>query len=109
MEAKLQQVKQALRERMHEPVSRVGGWIARVLNGFYQYHAVPGNWASLRRFRERIGRYWRHALERRSQRGRLSADRVCGCSTAGSLIPGWRILIPAYAATPEIRGRSRMR
>jgi RNA-directed DNA polymerase len=47
-----------------------------VLNGFYQYHAVPGNWASLRRFRERIGRYWRHALERRSQRGRLTADRV---------------------------------
>jgi RNA-directed DNA polymerase len=76
LEAKLQQVKQALRERMHEPVSRVGGWIARVLNGFYQYHAVPGNWASLRRFRERIGRYWRHALERRSQRGRLTADRV---------------------------------
>jgi RNA-directed DNA polymerase len=75
-EAKLQQVKQALRERMHEPVSRVGGWIARVRNGFYQYHAVPGNGASLRRFRERIGRYWRHALERRSQRGRLRADRM---------------------------------
>ncbi len=76
LEAKLQQVRQALRERMHEPVSRVGRWIARVLNGFYQYHAVPGNWASLRRFRERIGRHWRHALERRSQRGRLRADRV---------------------------------
>ena len=47
----------------------------RVRNGFYQYHAVPGNWAILRRFRERIGRYWRHVLER-SQRGRRSADRV---------------------------------
>lgn len=76
LEAKLQQVKQSLRERMHEPVPRVGEWLGRVLNGFYQYHAVPGNWASLYRFRERIGRYWRHALERRSQRGRLSADRV---------------------------------
>jgi hypothetical protein len=76
LEAKLQQVKQALRERMHQPVSRVGGWIARVLNGFYQYHAVPGNWASLFRFRERLSRYWMHVLKRRSQKGRLSAERT---------------------------------
>jgi hypothetical protein len=76
LEAKLQQVKQTLRERMHEPVPKVGEWLGRVLNGFYQYHAVPGNWASLHRFRERLGRYWRRALERRSQKGRLSADRV---------------------------------
>ena len=76
LEAKLQQVKQTLRERMHEPVSKVGEWLGRVVRGFYQYHAVPGNWASLLRFRERIGRYWRRVLERRSQKGRLNADRV---------------------------------
>jgi RNA-directed DNA polymerase len=76
LEAKLQQVKQTLRARMHEPVPKVGEWLGRVVEGFYQYHAVPGNWASLSRFRERIGRYWRHVLERRSQRGRLSADRM---------------------------------
>ncbi|MGD0577778.1 MAG: reverse transcriptase domain-containing protein [Bryobacteraceae bacterium] len=76
LEAKLQQVKQTLRERMHEPVARMGEWLGRVLNGFYQYHAVPGNWASLHRFRERLGRYWMHVLKRRSQKGRLSAERV---------------------------------
>ena len=76
LEAKLQLVKQTLRERMHEPVPKVGEWLGRVVRGFYQYHAVPGNWASLSRFRERIGRYWRRVLERRSQKGRLSADRV---------------------------------
>jgi len=76
LEAKLQQVKQTLRARMHEPVSEVGEWLGRVLRGFYQYHAVPGNQASLQRFRERVGRYWRHVLERRSQRGRLRAERV---------------------------------
>ena len=76
LEAKLQAVKQTLRARMHEPIKRVGEWLGRVLNGYYQYHAVPGNWASLNRFRERIGRYWRHALERRSQRGQLKADRI---------------------------------
>jgi len=76
VETKLQQVKQSLRERMHDPVPQVGEWLKQVLTGFYQYHAVPGNWASLRRFRWRIGQYWRHALERRSQRGRLKTDRV---------------------------------
>jgi hypothetical protein len=47
-----------------------------VLNSFYQYHAVPGNWASLKRFRLQIGRYWRHALRWRSQRGRITLERM---------------------------------
>jgi group II intron reverse transcriptase/maturase len=75
LEAKLQQVKQTLRARMHEPVPQVGEWLRRVLNGFYQYHAVPGNWDSLKMFRQRIGRYWRHVLRRRSQRGRITVER----------------------------------
>jgi RNA-directed DNA polymerase len=76
LEAKLQQVKQTLRARMHEPVAEVGEWLRRVLTGFYQYHAVPGNWAALQRFRERVVRHWRRVLERRSQRGRLTRDRL---------------------------------
>jgi hypothetical protein len=47
-----------------------------VLNGFYPYHAVPGNWDSLKRFRLQIGRYWRHVLKRRSQRGRITLERM---------------------------------
>ncbi len=57
-------------------MSKVGEWLGRVLNGYYQYHAVPDNWASLFRFRERVSRYWRGVLERRSQKGRLPADRM---------------------------------
>ena len=76
LEAKLQQVKQTLRTRMHEPVPKVGEWLRRVLKGFYQYHAVPGNGASLQRFRWRIGRYWRHVLRRRSQSGRFTLKRL---------------------------------
>ena len=62
---------------MHEPVPLVGEWLRRVLNGYYQYHGIPGNWASLDLFRARVGWYWlRCALERRSQKGKLKADRV---------------------------------
>ena len=64
-----EQAKQALKERMHEPVPETGKWLGRVLNGFYQYHAVPGNWASLDRFRERVSRYWRQVLEKGAANG----------------------------------------
>ena len=101
LEAKLQQVKQTLRERMHEPVPEVGKWLRRVLNGFYQYHAVPGNWASLSLFRERIGRYWGHALQRRSQRGRPGADRLTRLFTRW--LPRPRLLHPY----PEVRFAAR--
>ena len=76
LEAKLQQVKQTLRARMHEPVAQVGEWLGRVLRGFYQYHAVPGNQRSLNKFRERLSRYWRHTLNRRSQTGRVGRERI---------------------------------
>ena len=76
LEAKLQQVKQTLRKRMHEPVARVGEWLGRVLRGFYQYHAVPGNTRALQRFRRRISWYWWQVLRRRSQRGRLTYARL---------------------------------
>ncbi len=75
MEAKLQQVKQALRQRMHERAPEVGEWLGRVLNGYFQYHGVPGNLSSLYRFRDRVRGYWLHALERRSQTGRLGLTR----------------------------------
>ena len=76
LEAKLQQVKQTLRARRHEPVPLVGEWLGRVLRGYYQYHAVPGNQRSLNKFRERVSRYWWQTLNRRSQKGRVIAERV---------------------------------
>ena len=76
LEAKLQEIKRTLRARMHAPVQQTGEWLKSVLRGYYQYFAVPGNLASLQKFRERISRYWRHALKRRSQRGRVSAARA---------------------------------
>src|SRR5580704_8541161 len=76
LEAKLQQIKQTLRSRMHEPVPKVGEWLKRVLEGHYQYFGVPGNWASLGLFRERIARYWGRFLRRRSQKGKVSALRL---------------------------------
>jgi RNA-directed DNA polymerase len=67
MEAKLQEVKRSLRARMHDAVAATGHWLGQVLNGYYRYHAIPGNQAALQRFRERIQQHWRRSLRRRSQ------------------------------------------
>jgi len=58
MRAKLQQSKQELRARMHAPVEVTGKWLKRVVWGYYQSHAVPGNLQPLGRFRRRLARLW---------------------------------------------------
>jgi RNA-directed DNA polymerase len=69
MRAKLQQLKQELRRRMHQPLAQVGEWLGSVQRGYYQYHAVPGNSATLGRFRHRLFWVWWKIVGRRSERG----------------------------------------
>jgi RNA-directed DNA polymerase len=64
---KLEEIKQQLRRRMHEPIAKVGEWLRSVLNGYYQYHAVPGNTPVLSGFRFQVARLWHAVLCRRSQ------------------------------------------
>jgi RNA-directed DNA polymerase len=76
MRAKLQQLKQELRQKMHEPVGAAGKWLKQVVEGYYRYHAVPGNIAGLGRFRERLRRLWRQVLRRRGQKRKPGWDRL---------------------------------
>ena len=63
MRKKLQEIKQQLRMRMHDPVPHTGAWLRSVVQGYFNYYAVPGNLDSLGLFRERVLRYWGQALE----------------------------------------------
>ena len=56
MVAKLQEIKMELLHRRHEPLPSVGAWLCKVMSGYYQYHAVPGNLPQLAIFRYRLGR-----------------------------------------------------
>lgn len=109
LEAKLQQVKRMLRQRMHAPVPQMGEWLQRVVNGYFQYHGVPGNLSSLYRFRDRVVRYWRHVLSRRSQRGRVTIERIARLSERWLPPPEVRHPYPSARFDARIQGRSRMR
>jgi hypothetical protein len=57
-------------------VAHTGGWLKSVVQGYFNYHAVPGNLDSLAVFRDRILGLWWRTLRRRSQRRRFSWTRM---------------------------------
>jgi len=101
MRAKLQEIKQQLRRRMHDPMAQTGEWLQSVVQGYFNYHAVPGNLDSLGIFRERVTRLWRWSLRRRGQRRRANWARIH--RLAERWLPRPRVLHPypeqRFAAT----------
>jgi len=92
LRAKLQAIKQQLQPRRHDPVAQTGEWLRSVVQGYFNYHAVPGNLPSLGTFRERLIRLWRTQLRQRSQRYRLTWDRLR--QLADRWLPKPRVLHP---------------
>ena len=76
MRSKLHAVKTEMRRRRHHPIPDQGRWLARVLQGHYNYYAVPDNSEALRGFRRQVVWHWRRALSRRSQKGRIAWERI---------------------------------
>src|SRR6516164_4004475 len=92
MVAKLAVIKAELQHRKHHRTSEVGAWLRKVVQGYYQYHAVPGNTGQLRVFRRRICRLWQSILVRRSQRAKMRWERLT--PVLNRWIPPPRVLHP---------------
>jgi RNA-directed DNA polymerase len=89
LRSKLQAVRQELRKRWHQRVAETGDWLRSVVQGYFNYHAVPGNFAALQTFRREVARAWLKALRRRSQRHRLPWER-------------FRSILDCYLPLPQI-------
>ncbi len=76
LQTKLRDVKTELRRRLNVPVRKVGEWLASVLRGHYRYYGVVGNSEALSRFRYEVARLWHRILERRSQKARVTWERM---------------------------------
>jgi group II intron reverse transcriptase/maturase len=92
LRAKLEEIKQQLLNRTHDPIGQTGKWLKSVVQGYFNYHAVPGNLDSLHVFRFRVTLLWRQALRRRSQRHRLNWERMH--QLAERRLPESRVLHP---------------
>jgi group II intron reverse transcriptase/maturase len=92
LRAKLQAVRKELLRRRHLPLKELGPWVKSVIQGFFNYHAVPGNAAALETFRRETTRSWLYAMRRRSQRSRMTWERFW--TLVHRWIPRVRILHP---------------
>ena len=101
MRSKLRQIEQQLRTRLQDPVPQTGKWLQTVVQGYFNYHAVPGNLTSLGVFHDRLMALWRRTLRRRSQRRSISWTRIL--ALAERWLPQPRALHPfpdaCFAAT----------
>ena len=76
MQRKLQELKVELRKRMHWAIPEVGKWLKVVLLGHYRYYGVPNNTRKLSAFRYHLRCLWALVLRRRSQRSRMTWERI---------------------------------
>jgi len=70
MAAKLKDLKQKLRKKLHAPMVDTVEWLKSVVRGYFQYHALPRNEQRMKAFRHEVLRMWWWQLRRRSQRTR---------------------------------------
>ena len=75
-QAKLKEVYQELRRRMHASIPEQGRYLRAVMLGHIEYYGVPGNRAAMNAFRFRLGWLWWKVLRRRSQKDDFPKERL---------------------------------
>ena len=75
MAAKLKEIRQKLKRRMHAPIVETKEWLSSVVRGYFQYHGLPDNQKRLKAFRREVLRMWLRQLRRRSQRSNWTWER----------------------------------
>jgi hypothetical protein len=105
MRAKLREIKQQLRKRMHDPVRQTGQWLQSVVQGHFNYYAVPGNLTSLGVFRNRVLALWWRTIRRRSQKRRINWTRILVLGTRGATRNGCPYRARQLAPLPQLSMR----
>ena len=97
IDAKVRELSDELKERMHDPIHEVGQWLKAVVTGHYRYYGVPGNCEAMGYFRHLISRSWLHPLRRRSQKGEITWEKM------NKLIDHWLPKPQIYHKYPKER------
>ncbi len=76
MRAKLAEIKEEMRHRLHQRIAEQGAWLKSVVAGYFAYHAVPTNARGISAFRYHTIQMWLKSLRRRSQRHNMPWERM---------------------------------
>jgi len=107
--AKLAELKKETHRRARRAQHKLGPWLRAVVQGHFNYYAVPGNFDALKRMRRLVIRLWAKALRRLSQRHRVSTERMK--QLAERWLPRPKILhpFPEQRLAVTIQGKSPVR
>lgn len=92
--ATVQRIGQALKKNRALPIVQQGRWLASVIRGWLNYHAVPGNSRAIHQFKARIVDAWRRSLSRRSQTARTGTTWIIMRRLAERFLPHVTITHP---------------
>jgi RNA-directed DNA polymerase len=81
--AKLREIKEDLRRRIHQLIPEQGRWLAQVIRGYIAYDAVPTNFSALSAIRYHVMRHWLWTLRRRSQKDNFAWGGLQRCYELG--------------------------
>src|SRR5271166_1770346 len=109
MTAKLREVKEELRRRMHQPIPEQGKWLRQVVSGFFNYHAVSTNSRALAAFRHHVTVLCNARCGAAARRIAVRGTGWRGLWTTGSPDRVSFIHGRACALPSDTRGGSRMR
>jgi RNA-directed DNA polymerase len=73
---KMKELKTEIRKRKHWKLPDQWRWLSSVLQGHYLYYGVSGKFKTLASFRRWVRRTWHSALQRRSQRARMTRVKL---------------------------------
>jgi group II intron reverse transcriptase/maturase len=76
MRAKISEIKNELKKRMHDSIQDVGHWLTAVVIGHYRYFGVPGNYNDMNDFRNAISENWIQVLRRRGQKRLITWEKM---------------------------------
>jgi len=76
LQAAVKRVRDWCRQHMHRPVPEQWAALKQKLQGHYSYYGVEGNSRALSRFAYQVYGAWRWCLNRRSQRARMTWERM---------------------------------
>jgi hypothetical protein len=91
-------------KRLHHPPGETGRWLRKVVQGWLNYHAIPGNFRCLEQFATEVKKLWLQALLRRSHKGSGRWTWVRFQNLIAKHLPNLQILHPY----PHTRFRARL-
>ncbi len=90
---------------MHRPLGETGRWLHRVVQGWLNYQAIPGNMSCLDQFVTEVKKLWLHTLRRHRHKGRDRWTWPRFLNLVARYIPNFEILHPY----PHTRFRARLK